>query len=187
MFVEKDRKVALSYVLTVDGKEVDRAESLNPLEFIFGYGNLLPQFEANIAGLGEGDDFSFELAPEDGYGVYIEQNVVAIPKDIFVIEGEVQEDLLRIGAAVPMQMRGGGTMVGRVKAVDGDRVTMDFNHELAGKTLHFVGRVEHIESVSEAELAEMLASHHCCDGHGGCGDGGCGCDGHGHDHDCGCC
>lgn len=191
MLVEKDRKVALSYILTVEGKEVDRAESSNPLEFIYGYGNLLPKFEANIAGLGEGEAFSFELAPEEGYGAYVEQNVVAIPKDIFIIEGELQEDLLRIGTSVPMQMQGGGTMVGRVKAVVGDQVTMDFNHELAGKTLHFVGKVEHIELVSEEELAEIHEPHHCCGGHGECGGGGCNCEGHGHEHghahDCGCC
>lgn len=187
MLVEKDRKVALSYVLTVEGKEVDRAESTTPLEFIYGHGSLLPQFEANIAGLGEGETFSFELSPEEGYGGYVEQNVVSIPKEVFIIEGELQEDLLKIGTSVPMQMRGGGTMVGRVKAVEGEKVIMDFNHELAGKTLQFVGKVEHVESLSEEELAEMLAPHHCCGGHGGCGDGDCGCDGHGHDHECGCC
>ena len=66
MLVEKDRKVALSYVLVVEGKEVDRAESSNPLEFVYGHGRLLPRFEENIVGLAEGDEFAFGLTPEEG-------------------------------------------------------------------------------------------------------------------------
>jgi peptidyl-prolyl cis-trans isomerase len=182
MLVEKDRKVALSYVLVVDGKEVDRAESSNPLEFVYGHGRLLPRFEENIVGLAEGDEFSFELTPEEGYGEYREQNIVRVPKDIFVIEGKLQEDLLRIGSEVPMQMRGGGTMIGRVKEVGESEVTMDFNHELAGKFLQFSGRVEHVDEVSSEELAAMHEHHCCCGGHGDCDEGGCGCGDHGHGH-----
>lgn len=177
MLVEKDRKVAVSYVLTVEGEEVDRAESTNPLEFIFGHGFLLPRFEEEVAGLAEGSEFSFELSPEEGYGVYVEQNVVGVPLDIFEIDGELQWDLLRVGNAIPMQMRGGGTMVGRVREVGEEVVTMDFNHELAGKSLRFSGRIEHVAMATEDELAE-LSHHHCCGGGGECGGGGdCGCGG----------
>lgn len=187
MIVEKDRRVALSYSLIVEGQEVDHAGSTNPLEFIYGQGHLLPRFEENISGLAEGESFSFELSPEEGYGQYMEQNVVQIPKDVFVIDGVLQEDLLEIGSVVPMQMHGGGTMIGRVQKVEEAVVTMDFNHELAGKVLQFSGKVEHVEEVSEEELETMRSQHHCCGGHGGCGEEGCGHGGHGHCHDGGCC
>lgn len=187
MIVEKDRRVALSYTLIVEGQEVDHAGSTNPLEFIYGQGYLLPRFEENISGLAEGESFSFELSPEEGYGQYMDQNVVQIPKDVFVIDGVLQEDLLEIGSVVPMQMHGGGTMIGRVQKVEEAVVTMDFNHELAGKVLQFSGKVEHVEEVSEEELEAMRSQHHCCGGHGGCGEEGCGHEGHGHCHDGGCC
>ncbi len=51
---------------------------------------------------------------------------------------------------------------------------MDFNHPLAGETLHFAGQVADVHEPTAEELAEMEQMMH-----GGCG---------GHDHDgCGGC
>lgn len=177
MKITKNCKVALSYVLHVEGEECDRAESTNPLVFFYGHGQLLPAFEEQIEGLQVGENFEFNLSPVQGYGVHNEQNVIKLPLDLFIIDGELQEDLLKIGAKVPMQTRTGATIVGRVMNVEEQEVTMDFNHELAGKELHFIGRIEQVEQATEEELQQL--AHQGC--HGGC------CDGHSDDCSDGCC
>ena len=67
MKITKDKFVSLSYTLTVDGNVVEKVEASKPLEFVFGSGTLLPQFEANIDGKETGDKFTFSLTPEEAY------------------------------------------------------------------------------------------------------------------------
>ena len=97
MKITKDKFVSLSYTLTVDGNVVEKVEASKPLEFVFGSGTLLPQFEANIDGKETGDKFTFSLTPEEAYGNIMEEAVVELPKHLFMIDGKVNEDLLKVG------------------------------------------------------------------------------------------
>lgn len=181
MKVQNDCKVSVSYELMVNGRLEDQADASAPLEFIFGQGQLLPAFEDALEGLEAGQEFKMTLSPEEGYGIYNEKNKVKLPLHIFEFDGEVAYDILKVGNTIPMQMQGGGTMMGRVLAVDEDHTLMDFNHPLAGETLHFTGRVEKVEQATEEELAQLEAEYSCGSGCGSsCGDGG-------HDCGCGCC
>ncbi|HAZ74791.1 MAG TPA: peptidylprolyl isomerase, partial [Rikenellaceae bacterium] len=107
---------------------------------------------------------------------------------------KVREDLLVVGYTIPMLNSEGQVINGTVKAVSDDTVTMDFNHPMAGKTLHFTGKVESVREATDKELTEGLHGEylpqegchcggHCSDGcDGGChGDGECSCG-----DDCGC-
>ena len=89
MKAEYNKKVAVSYELTVDGKVEDRADENNPLEFIPGHGQLLAGFEDAILGLEPGQTFELTLTPEQGYGEWDEQYKAELPKSIFVIDGEL--------------------------------------------------------------------------------------------------
>ena len=175
MTIQDEKVVALTYTLTVDGQVADQATEDNPLEFIFGLGYLLPKFEEYIAGKSIGDSFEFVLSPAEGYGEYDAQAVVELPKHIFEIDGKLQEQLLVVGHTIPMMNQAGGVIPGKVLEVGPDTVKMDFNHELAGKDLHFTGKVVGIRDATEKELTEGLhgeraCTHDCSSCKGGCGD-----------------
>lgn len=164
MTIQDEKVVSLTYTLKVDGQVADQATEEAPLEFIFGLGYLLPKFEEYIAGKSVGDDFEFVLSPAEGYGVYDAQAVVELPKQIFEIDGKLQEQLLVVGQVIPMMNQAGGVIPGKVTAVGTDTVTMDFNHEMAGKELHFTGKIVGIRDATEKELTDGLHGERACSG-----------------------
>ncbi len=199
MKVEKNKVVALTYELTVDGKCADKATEDRPLDYIHGTHMLLPKFESEVEGKEPGDEFAFTLTPEEGYGTFDEKNLIELPKEAFSIEGVVRDDLLVVGRVIPMMSNTGQVVQGTVYAVAAESVTMDFNHPMAGKTLNFKGKVVSVREATEKELTEglhgefvpMEEGEHCCHKEGGCchgeghNDGEC-CHGEGHE-DGGCC
>ena len=188
MKVAQNKFVSVDYKLTVDGQIADQSSEGHPLEFIFGTGMLLPKFEAAILGKEVGDKVSFTLEPKDGYGELIEEAIVDLPKNIFMIDGKLAEELLFVGNQIPMSDNQGNRMLGTVREVGDEHVKMDFNHPMAGKTLNFDVTVVGVRDVTPEDLAAKggccCHGDHCGDGCGdGCGDH-CG-DGCGdHDHCC---
>lgn len=177
MNISDNKVVHLVYQLEVDGEIADSCDASRPLEFIFGAGYLLPKFEANIAGKRVGDKFDFRLTAAEGYGERDERAVIDLPKSIFMRDGEFAEDIVFIGNIIPMMSQEGGVMPGKVLAIGDQHVTMDFNHQMAGKDLHFTGEILLVRDATEDELKNGLHGERkgCsgCQG-GDCGDGGCG-------------
>ena len=175
MKVEKNKVVAVSYQLEVEGKIADKSAPGNPLEYIHGSGMLLPKFEGALEGKEPGDGFDFVLSPEDGYGTYDPRYLVELPKTAFAIDGQVREDLLVVGRTIPMLNQAGQVVQGTVNQITDSTVTMDFNHPMAGKTLHFTGKVESVRSATDKELTEGLHGEYLPqeEGCGGCHGGGC--------------
>ena len=173
MNIQDEKVVSLTYTLLVDGEVKDQANEENPLEFIFGLGYLLPKFEEYIKGKQVGDTFEFTLNAKEGYGEYDAQAVVELPKHIFEVDGKIQDQLLFVGNVIPMMNQAGGVIPGKVVEVGDDIVKMDFNHELAGKDLHFTGKVVGVRDATEKELTEGLhgeraCTHDCSSCSGGC-------------------
>ena len=198
MKIEKNKVVAVTYDLHVEGSLVDRATEEAPLDYIQGMHMLIPAFEAALEGLQEGDAFAFTLPPEDGYGPYEDQKLIHLPKSAFTIQGEVREDLMQVGRILPMVGADGSVVNATVTEVKEDGVLMDFNHPMAGKVLDFSGKVISVREATEKELTEGLhgeflppEEHHCCHskGKGHChhhhdhGDGECCGHGEGHCHE----
>jgi FKBP-type peptidyl-prolyl cis-trans isomerase SlyD len=190
MKIEKNAVVSLTYTLkqnSADGELIETCDASRPLEFIYDNGVMIPHFEQHIKELEDGGSFEFTLSPEEAYGQVNEDAMVNVSKDIFVIDGQLREDLLEIGKIIPMRNDEGQPLNGMVKEIkdDTNEVLLDFNHPLAGKTLHFAGKIESVRPATEEELKDGLQSGGCgsdcgCDdssgdcGSGGCGDG-CGC------------
>ncbi len=180
MKVANNKFVSLTYTLTVDGQIADQATAERPLSFVFGTGMLLPKFEANIEGKIAGDKFAFTLTPEEGYGEYIAEAVVDLPKDIFLINGKFDEEMIKEGVVLPMTDAEGNRMPGTVKSINESTVTMDFNHPMADKTLNFEGEILVVRDSKPEDMMPAGGSCsgcHCdgdCDSDGGsCGCGGC--------------
>ena len=175
--------VAVSYTLyTVDGEKkekIEEAPASKPFEFITGFGVTLDEFEKQIAQLDKGADFEFQLSKEQAYGDFEQERVLDLDRSIFQINGHFDHENIFEGAIVPLQNEDGNHFYGRVLAITEDKVKMDLNHPLAGKTLNFKGRV--LEK-RDGSNQGMQNRGYFLSGVGGCG---CGCDdcGGGCDHD----
>lgn len=190
MKIEQNKVVYITYTLrngSAEGEIVETVTAEKPLEFIFGKGFLLPAFEENLKDLSIGDDFSFTLDEKNAYGERNDQMVIPLEKKLFQKEdGSIEEGLLEIGNPIPMQDTQGRQLMGRVVELQDDKVIMDFNHPMAGQTLHFTGKVENLREATEEELnPPQHDGCGCGSEHGGCDEGGCG-DDHGHEHGGGC-
>jgi len=177
--VSKDSMVTLTYDLRLDGKDGDIFESAteeNPLVFLHGAGLMIPAFEEQLTGKKSGEKFEISIPAASGYGEINEDAVVELPLDIFKVDGKVDDALLTIGNSVPMMSAHGQRMDGIVVSLEGETVTMDFNHPLAGEDLHFTGTVIDVHEASPEELSAAYSTGGCgCgSGSGDCGDGGCG-------------
>lgn len=183
MKIANNKYVAVSYDLNVgEGDErelMEKATAELPLKFVFGMGMMLPAFEKALEGLEEGADFHFTIKPEDAYGEFREDYVVELSKDLFKVDGKFDVEMVKEGNTIPMVNANGDHMNGSVLAVEEKVVVMDFNHPLAGETLHFDGKVIDVHEATAEEIAALTAPVGGCGGCSGCG-GGCG------DHDGGC-
>lgn len=188
MKISPNKFVSLSYDLNVgegDEKELmEKATPEQPLEFIFGTNSMLEAFEKNVDGLAQGDSFDFVLTPDQAYGEYDDDHLVDLPRNIFEVDGKMDESVVFEGNTIPMMDSNGNRLNGSVVSVSDDVVKMDFNHPLAGETLHFTGNVLSIREASAEEIAALFAPQG-----GGCGSG-CGCgssdDSEGCGSGCGC-
>ncbi len=166
MTISKNKVVSLTYVLRLDdaeGQLVEQTTTENPLTFLFGAGRMLPHFEAQINGKNEGEQFAFGIPSENAYGAVNEQAIVDMPIDAFVIDGKLATDLLQLGKVIPMRDQQGNTLRGKIVAITEQKVTVDFNHPMAGKNLHFTINILSIREATESEVAHGHA--HGPDGH----------------------
>lgn len=185
-----NKYIAVAYKLyTVEGGEselVEEATDKEPFQFISGYGVALDAFEKQVAGLETGAEFDFTLTKDDAYGDYELEHVLDLDKAIFSINGHFDHENIYKDAIVPLQNEDGNRFYGRVLEVGTDKVKIDLNHPLAGKTLNFKGHIVESRKATNEEIQglvnRMSGEGCCCGGHGDDG-----CCGHHHDHEGGCC
>lgn len=165
MTITKDRVATIDYTLTGDdGQVIDTSNGRSPLEYIHGAGNLIPGLESALEGKTEGETLKVSISPKDAYGEYNDRLVQPVPRSNF---GGVEniEPGMQFQARTPQ-----GVHVVRVTKVDEQTVTVDANHPLAGKTLHFDVKVVGVRDARPEELEHQ----HVCNSDGGCGNCGCG-------------
>ncbi|NVN94997.1 MAG: FKBP-type peptidyl-prolyl cis-trans isomerase [Bacteroidetes bacterium] len=156
MFIEKNKVVSLTYKLRFDNAEgdvIEEIEDLNPEIVLIGHENLFEKFEENILKLKAGDEFEFILDPEDSYGDYDDEKLVDLPKENFMIDGEFDEEMVYEGAIIPMEDEENDIHAEAiVLEIDENNVKLDFNHPLAGETLHFKGNILFVRDATEEEI-----------------------------------
>ena len=180
--IEPGKYVEYFYKLynAADDNLLFEAKEEQPDQMVFGVSKeVVPGLVHAIEGLHAGDKFETVLPPQAAFGDWEPENVVELEKDIFMRDGELADEV-KVGAALPMMTAEGFRVVGMVKEIGADKVTMDFNHPFAGMTVKFVGG---IKTVREATPDEIHPTHGC----GGCSGGGCsGCDSSEEGGGCGC-
>lgn len=156
--IAQNSVVTLTYDLSVTDENqqkvlVEQAEADEPMVFLFGHSGLPEEFESQLDGKSVGDSFSFSLTPEQGYGDYDQQAVVEIPKQVFEIDGQIDDQMLQVGNYLPMADNEGNHMQAKVVEIGAEQVTMDFNHPLAGMVMHFDGKIQDVRPATAEELA----------------------------------
>jgi len=173
MIISKNKVVSLSYVLRVDGKEgkiIETVDGVRPFVFLFGRGGLIPGFERQVENLKTGDRFSFLLPCKEAYGPASEEAVVEIPITTFVVDGEIDHEMLAEGNVIPMINSDGQRLNGVVVEVKEQTVVIDFNHPLADDDLYFSGMVEDVREATDEELKRGYVLTGCSSGScEGCG------------------
>lgn len=156
--ISENKVVTITYDLSVTDENnekvlVESAEADSPMVFLFGHSGLPEEFENQLDGKQAGDSFNFSLTPDQAYGDYDQQAVVGIPKQVFEIDGQIDEEMLQEGNFLPMSDNEGNQMQGKVMSIGDTEVQMDFNHPLAGMVMHFDGQVAAVRDATQEELA----------------------------------
>jgi len=154
MKIANNKVVSITYILTesdVQGNLIQEVTKDKPFEVLFGVGALLPKFENALEGLTKGETFGFSLESKDAYGDHQPNAIMELEKKIFEFEGKIDEEMLKVGNAIPMQNDQGQPLNGIIKEVKDDKVVMDFNHPLAGVNLYFTGEVMDVRDATEEE------------------------------------
>lgn len=150
----KHKVIAVSYNLhkdTAEGEMIESTEGKEPLVFLSGKGQMIPEFETQIIGLTVGDDFSFGIKSENAYGKRTEEAVIELEQDMFMKEGKLAEEV-EIGNVLPLQDQNGQVHPAKVMSVNEKTVTVDVNHPLADQDLHFTGNVVEVREATAEEL-----------------------------------
>ncbi len=148
MLIAKDKVVSIEYTLKDDeGTLLDTSQGRDPLAYLHGAGNIIPGLERALEGKQAGDQISVRIEAKDAYGERDEQLQQVVPLELFQGVDNVQ-------AGMQFQAQtGAGVQIVTVKAVEGDNVTVDANHPLAGVPLNFSVSVVDVRDASPEELA----------------------------------
>ncbi|CAM2913430.1 FKBP-type peptidyl-prolyl cis-trans isomerase [Helicobacter burdigaliensis] len=156
-------------------KEKDNADILDsnvggkPLEFIMGSGEIIKGLEEAVVAMEIGQSREVIVEPINAYGEYNSEYIQEVPRDQFV-GIDLQEGMTLFG-----QGENGESVQVIVKGFNDEVVIVDYNHPLAGKTLHFNVKLLGVREATEKELSCGLHHQEHSHGGGGCCGGGCGC------------
>jgi FKBP-type peptidyl-prolyl cis-trans isomerase SlyD len=147
MQIGKDSVVSIHYTLKDGSGEVlDTSDGRDPLEYLQGASQIIPGLESELEGKKAGDEFSVTIEPDQGYGSRDESLVHQVPKTEFETPDEIEVGMqFRVGDE-------GGTLIVVVAGIDGETVTLDGNHPLAGVTLNFDVSVAGVRAATEDEI-----------------------------------
>ncbi|MDY0206328.1 MAG: peptidylprolyl isomerase [Pseudomonas sp.] len=148
MLIANQHVVAIDYTLSNDaGEVIDSSAGAEPLVYLHGAGNIIAGLENALAGKTVGDELEVSIEPEDAYGEYSAELITNLGREMF--EG-VEE--LEVGMQFHASAPDGGMQVVTIRDIDGDQVTIDGNHPLAGQQLNFKVKVISVRAASAEEI-----------------------------------
>lgn len=159
MAIEANKVVTINYTLKDEkGEVLDSTENKNPFSYLSGNSQILPKLEDKINGMIIGSKDNIKLDPVEAYGDYKDEAVQKVNKSNFPNDAKLEE-----GMSFMANTPDGKQMPFVIKNIEGEDITVDFNHPLAGRSLEF--DVELVD-VREATTEELQHGHvHGSDGH----------------------
>ena len=133
MKVKKGDKVKVHYKGTLThGTEFDSSFGREPLEFEVGAGMMIKGFDDAVNGMSIGEKVTVNIKPEEAYGQRNEELIHKVPMN------QVPESLdPKVGQTLSMQNESGQSFPVQVIEVTEEHISIDANHQLAGKELIF--------------------------------------------------
>lgn len=157
--IQEGMVVSMGYTLKDDaGKKLDEADAKSPFVYLHGGGQIVPGLESALTGLKAGDKKSVTVSPADGYGVPDPKLLLTVTRTQFPQGMKIEE-----GMQFEANAGDGEGMLFTVHKIQGDQVTIDGNHPMAGKTLHFQVEILEVRAATDEEMAHGHA--HGPDGH----------------------
>ena len=135
------KKVTLDYTLTVDNKQMETSVGKTPLFYVVGARNIIPGLESQLNGMHVNEEKVVTVVPKDAYGdvdpkAFREFPKTALPKGMD----------LKVGMKLMASAPDGSRFPAEISEIKGDRVTVNFNNPMAGKTMTFKVKILKIEN-----------------------------------------
>lgn len=151
LIIGNDLVVSIHYKLTdQSGQLLDSSEGKEPLSYLHGAGNIIPGLEKALLGKSFGDKANVVIEPSEAYGELREDLIQVVPRSAF--DGI---ETIEPGMVFHAQGEAGQVQNITVKKIEGDQITIDANHPLAGVTLSFDVEIVGIREASEEEIAHQ--------------------------------
>ncbi|HBD23944.1 MAG TPA: peptidylprolyl isomerase [Oceanospirillaceae bacterium] len=149
MIIAANSVVVFHYTLTNEAGEVlDTSREGEPLPYLHGANNIVQGLEQAMAGKAAGDTFKVSVPPNLGYGPYMDEMVQQVSREMFS-----GIETLEVGMQFNAEGQSGQQHVVTITAIDGDQITVDGNHDLAGEVLNFDVEIIEVRAASEEEIA----------------------------------
>ncbi len=139
--------VSMEYKLTAEGEVLDSSDEAGPLQFLAGYGNIIPGLESEMTGMKIGESKNVTVQPADGYGEFDEEAFTDVPRSEFPADLKLEE-----GMELHVTDEDGNHQAAYVAEFDDQTVKLDFNHPLAGAVLEFYVKVIALREPTDEEL-----------------------------------
>ncbi len=144
--IAKDMVVSITYTLTDEtGAVIDSSDRSDPLSYLHGHGQIIPGLEKALEGHRPGDSADIQIPASEGYGQRDPERIITVARDLFgfdVTEGDYVQAEQQDGTKIPFHVVG----------LTDTEVTLDGNHPLAGKDLHFSVTIVDVRAATGDEL-----------------------------------
>ena len=156
--IDKDTVATVHYTGTLpDGEVFDSSRDKEPMSFLVGHKKMIPGFEQELMGASTGETREFTLPPERAYGERDESLVMKVGLDQFPPDVKLKPGLMMLTQTDQ------GPMPLTISEINGNEVTIDFNHQMAGKTLTFNVEVMNVREATSQELPDNCKPGCGCD------------------------
>ncbi|NCF35904.1 MAG: peptidylprolyl isomerase [Gammaproteobacteria bacterium] len=149
MTIAQHKVVTIHYKVSDSESDevIDSSENAEPMTYLHGAQNIIPGLEQALEGKAVGDELEVVVEAADAYGERSDDRIQQVPMEAFQGMEKVEP-----GMAVTAQTDQGQINL-VITEVNGEMVTVDANHPLAGKSLKFEVSVEDVRDASEEEMA----------------------------------
>ncbi|MEQ1545683.1 peptidylprolyl isomerase [Methyloglobulus sp.] len=146
MQITDNTAVSIHYTLTNDaGEEIDSTTEGEPLVYLHGTGNIILGLEKALYNRSVGDKFNVRIEAADAYGEFSDDMIQVVSRAMF--EGI---DNVEVGMQFHAAANSGSGVI-TVLTVDGDDITIDGNHPLAGQALSFAIEIVGVRPATKEE------------------------------------